>query len=116
MNREETRKAAEVMLHYANGGEVQRTTRKQPEHWLDMTDYNYPNGPQWDWRSAQYRIKPQPVEVRAWAVLSDVCGCRGVDSLFCLRPNAESRLEYLAENGKAARIVEVTGTYMEDTP
>ena len=100
------------MMHYANGGEVQVYT----------TDCGYVDmprdiAPQWNWtRAKQYRIKPQPVEVRAWAVLSDVCGCRGVDSLFCLRSNAELRLEYLAEKGKAARIVEVTGTYTEDTP
>lgn len=109
MNREETRKAAEVMLHYANGGEVQRTTRKQPEHWLDMTDYNYPNGPQWDWRSAVYRIKPQPVEVTAWAAVNKDSG--GTWQVFQQKKHADQCVGC----SSFLRIVELKGTYTCDT-
>ncbi len=54
MNREQTKAAAEVMLHYANGGEVEYR-RNESREWGDTN-------PIWDWSGGDYRIKRVPRE------------------------------------------------------
>lgn len=66
MNREETKRAAEVMLHYANGGEVQCMKLRTCMQWLDYGSGQLMGEPHWDWERLVYRIKPQPVEVVKW--------------------------------------------------
>ncbi len=53
MNRDEARKAAEVMLAYAEGKEIEF---KAP----DETDYNPSVEPLFNWDSFDYRVKPEP--------------------------------------------------------
>ena len=58
MTREETRKAIEVMQHFANGGEVEVYYYDGFGDWRDIDD------PEWDWRNFEYRIaKPEPVSI-----------------------------------------------------
>lgn len=63
MDRQETSIALSVMVAYANGGEVQHRVRGQTNGWRDV------EAPSWTWGSAEYRVKPAPVEF--WAVLND---------------------------------------------
>lgn len=51
MTREEARKAAEVMLAYANGKEIETETYKG---WTVIED------PKFGWDYQKYRIKPEP--------------------------------------------------------
>ncbi len=51
MTREEARKAAEVMLAYADGKEIE-------QHWGELWVIN--KEPKFDWSYNDYRIKPQP--------------------------------------------------------
>lgn len=53
MTREEARKAAEVMLAYADGKEIECRYRKNSV-WMEV------NSPAWDFSDYFYRIKPQP--------------------------------------------------------
>lgn len=53
MDREETREAAKVMQHFADGGEVEAMAR-------GGTRWNDHSEPAWAWASCDYRIKPQP--------------------------------------------------------
>ena len=56
MTRDEARKAAEVMLHYANGGAVELATK-------GTNDWSYEPSPSFDsWASMDYRKKPEPRE------------------------------------------------------
>lgn len=58
MNREETREAAEVMLHFANGGEVE----VDYQH-LEEEDWNTVCNPIWAWHCYVYRkAPPKPVK------------------------------------------------------
>ena len=59
MTREETKKAIEVMQHFANGGEVQILVYDYGgrQEWEDC-----PN-PDWNWDYHTYRKKPQPMKV-----------------------------------------------------
>ena len=52
MTREEARKAAEVMLAYANGEEIEYTV-KGCNNWMKVDSPSF----NWDW---EYRIKPKP--------------------------------------------------------
>ncbi len=54
MNRDEARKAAEVMLAYADGKEVEWSPKDRDGRWIRA------NSPEFDWGSNDYRIKPQP--------------------------------------------------------
>ena len=56
MNREEVRKAAEVMLAFADGKEIQYSY-KGSSNWMDwVNDY----APSFDFEGCSYRIKPEP--------------------------------------------------------
>lgn len=110
MNREETRKAAEVMLHYANGGEVQYKNYSHSAEWECSAD------PRWNWDILQYRIKPQPVEVTCWAVVRDVLTRNW--SFHETQQLAMARLRELKSNcelDQDAFVVELKGTYTCDT-
>lgn len=106
MNREETRKAAEVMLHYANGGEVQyQNIRRVPVGWMNS------ESPDWDWYECKYRIKPKPIEITAYAV-----ECGGVRTVHISRATADKRVAELRREMKSVPyIVELKGTYTCDT-
>ena len=52
MTREEARKAAEVMMAYAEGKEIQAKGRLR-DNWIDVLV------PMFDWESCDYRIKPE---------------------------------------------------------
>ncbi len=52
MTREDARKAAEVMLAYADGKQVE--VRNLDSTWRKI------DSPTFDWYSSEYRIKPQP--------------------------------------------------------
>lgn len=54
MTREETRKAAEVMMAYANG-EIIEVRDKGDDHWMVMTIE-----PSWMWDECDYRIAAEP--------------------------------------------------------
>lgn len=103
MNREETRKAAEVMMHYANGGEVEcRTKSGGTNQWIAPSAYS------WDWVEVEYRIKPQPVEVTCYVVVSPA---GGPQVTFMTKAAAENALRAY----KSCFIVETKGTYTCDT-
>ncbi len=51
MNREEARKAAEVMLAYAEGKEIEK---QRSGNWVITKD------PPFDWLCSNYRVKPEP--------------------------------------------------------
>lgn len=53
MTREEARKAAEVMLAYAEGKEIECKTSYEP-------DYRDVEIPLFDWGRCDYRVKPEP--------------------------------------------------------
>lgn len=55
MTREEARKAAEVMMAYAEGREIELSNIKDDYLiWEDVTD------PMFNWVNCKYRIKPEP--------------------------------------------------------
>lgn len=56
MNREEVRKAAEVMLAFADGKEIQYSNKGQ-NNWLNWVN---DSAPHFDWERVDYRIKPEP--------------------------------------------------------
>lgn len=101
MNREETRKAAEVMLHYANGGEVQ-WRKCRVDEWESVVS------PFWNWDSLKYRIKPQPVEIETWAVV-DASGM-----VIATAMTEDSAVSY-AHRCLHATAVQCKGTYTCDT-
>ena len=53
MKRNEARKAAEVMLAYAGGKEVEYKNEA-------LKDWSSTSVPNFDWSKHEYRIKPQP--------------------------------------------------------
>ena len=53
MNREEARKAAEVMLAYANGKEIERSRENE-------NDWMVADNPIFDWSCNDYRIRHKP--------------------------------------------------------
>ncbi len=53
MDRDEARKAAEVMLAYAEGKEIECKTSYEP-------DYRDVEMPLFDWGRCDYRVKPEP--------------------------------------------------------
>jgi hypothetical protein len=53
MNRDEAREAAEVMLHYANGGEVEARGRFDPWGWVSPDD-----NPSFNWGLEEFLKKP----------------------------------------------------------
>ena len=60
MNREDTKKAIEVMQAYVDGHEIQvclNCDSCSPK-WFD----NAPPSPEWNWLGCGYRIKPKPRE------------------------------------------------------
>lgn len=55
MNREEVRKAAEVMLAFADGKEIQ-CSHKGQNNWINWINESSPS---FDWKTFDYRIKPK---------------------------------------------------------
>lgn len=64
MNREEARKAAEVMIAYADGEEIEFSGNDKDWELCILTYDVYPN---FDWHMFKYRIKPKPLE--CWALI-----------------------------------------------
>ena len=62
MNREETKKAIEVMQAYVDGKTIQVY---DDDHltWIDSI------GPAWNWNFGSYRVKPEPLE--CWITVFD---------------------------------------------
>lgn len=56
MNREEVRKAAEVMLAFADDKEIQYAL-KESDNWMNWVNKSAPS---FDWSRLKYRIKPEP--------------------------------------------------------
>lgn len=56
MDREEVRKAAEVMLAFADGKEIQYSNKGQ-DHWFNWINNSAPS---FNWGRFDYRIKPEP--------------------------------------------------------
>ena len=52
MTREEARKAAEVMLAYANGEEIEIA--------YSNSSYQTVTSPEFNWGKVEYRVKPKP--------------------------------------------------------
>ena len=90
MTREQAREAAQVMIAWADGKEVQKKRRGTVE--LKESD------PMWDWAAYTYHIKPTPV-LRPWTADEVPLGAwlkwkKSPDrrSLVCSTGDAESRL------------------------
>jgi len=65
MTREEAKAAAEVMLAYANGQEIElRRTMPSASEW------EHHKAPCFDWNLFEYRVKPKP---REWWIQIDEC-------------------------------------------
>lgn len=61
MNAEETKQAAAVMLASETKNIEKRYRHgKSDDGWIDCPD------PDWDWDSFDYRIAPEPLEVKVW--------------------------------------------------
>ena len=56
MEREEVKKAANIMLAFANGAEIQYSHKGQ-NNWLNWINESSPS---FDWQAFDYRIKPEP--------------------------------------------------------
>lgn len=56
MTREEVKKAAEIMLAFADGAEIQYSHKGQ-NNWLNWINESSPS---FDWQTFDYRIKPEP--------------------------------------------------------
>lgn len=54
MTRDEARKAAEIMLAYADGEKIEYRPESSDDMWLPAT------APCFDWNSTDYRIKKEP--------------------------------------------------------
>lgn len=54
MNKEDTKKAAEVMLAFAQGAEIQHRSRFSDRGWVDGAVHEYG----WNWMNWDYRVKP----------------------------------------------------------
>lgn len=68
MNREDTRRAAEVMLHEADGGKVERLDLNHMQSgWMGHVVGH------WDWTSFDYRKKPEPIECWVTIFNGHVC-------------------------------------------
>lgn len=106
MNREETRKAAEVMLHYANGGDVLVRDCGYGGDWEVSAN------PLWSWDSFCYRIKPQPVVVKNWAVIVDGEHDMTHTTLATAESWAHARSQL--RPGSTVRVVELSGSYTEE--
>jgi hypothetical protein len=80
MNRDDTRKAAEVMLAYADRAEVQFRGHES-SLWLDLL----PN-PGWNFEKFEYRIKPKPREgwVSLLAIHEEVNACRNAGCIHVI--------------------------------
>jgi hypothetical protein len=59
MNRDETRKAAEVMLAYADGELVEQARAYEG---MSAREWHLHREMTWDWSRYEYRIKPKPRE------------------------------------------------------
>jgi hypothetical protein len=55
MNAQETKQAAEIMIAYANGRQLQVRQRKPGFEWEDLRF-----DPFWAWQTQDYRVKPEP--------------------------------------------------------
>ena len=66
MNREETRKAIEIMQVYAAGNNIQSQNRGD-DHWVTLTTVE----PYWNWKTSDYRIKPKPREFLIYPILNE---------------------------------------------
>ena len=62
MNRDETRKAIEVMQAWVDGRPVEWCPRNCPGDWRADPQHTDIDGPAWDWLQHNYRIKPEPRE------------------------------------------------------
>ena len=56
MKQEEVKKAAEIMLAFADGAEIQYSHKGQ-NNWLNWINESSPS---FDWQAFDYRIKPEP--------------------------------------------------------
>lgn len=55
-----TKEKIAIMQHYEDGGDVEVLVNSTFTEWATMTRAGEPT---WDWRSRQYRIKREPLEV-----------------------------------------------------
>ncbi len=61
MNAEETKQAAAVMIASETKNIQERYRHgKSDDGWVDCPD------PDWDWDSFEYRVTPEPTEVKVW--------------------------------------------------
>jgi hypothetical protein len=58
MNRELTADAIKIMQAYVDGKTIE--TRVRRDKWFENSS------PGWNWEEAQYRIKPEPMEIEVW--------------------------------------------------
>ena len=95
MKREETKEAIKVMQHYADGGDVEYTSGAG---WHPVTRTE---GPSWNWKACQYRIKQEPREL--WVVV-----CPGYAPNACESEEMASEFAKHIEGAEAVRFREVT--------
>jgi len=109
LNKEQTKKAVVVMEAWGNGAECEfRMVIPPVGKWKSMDTLDQPL---WNWGLYEYRVKPQRVEVRAWAV---VC-CGEKLRTYDTENEATSRRDYLAGcGGHNVIVVPLTGTYTEE--
>jgi len=70
MNREDTREAAQVMMAYADGKEVEIRHRYRKEGW------HIRGIPIWDWVNTEYRVKKRSGKV--WLLIDPQGACSRV--------------------------------------
>ena len=83
MNREETRRAAEVMLHFADGGEVEIRIPGSEGY---MGEWSKSPTPTWQWGEFDYRKAP-PKPVKKYVGLY-----RAGDTFWCGQPKSKEGL------------------------
>lgn len=102
MNKEETKRALVVMEAWVNGCDIQIKPWYSDAAWQDT------ESPTWNWDGFNYRVKPVPVNVQAWAVISETGDYKRV---FESHPAACIFLSQLC-SPKSYAIVELKGEYL----
>lgn len=113
MNREETRLAIQVMQAWVDGDECEWRSRTD-EKWYPLgCTYEQDPGDDdfeslsiiWNWDATEYRIKPKPVAVKCYVVVSPT---GGPQATFMHKSSAEKALRTY----KRCFIVETKGEYL----
>ena len=93
MNREDTKKAIEVMQAYVDGEQIE--AKQEGSDWR-------PSFPIWDWGPNDYRVKPKPIE--CWVNVLDGETC---SSVYMSKESADESRPKLSDGWTTRKFREV---------